>query len=228
MEFTEIDELNDMIIFSKSYRPSLVAKFTKNAFFDLDFKTAQDFNFVSFDELLDNSFDDLTSPEIGPKTSSKIVLALEKSNETIEDILADIGNSIANYEFNLASPLTSPKKKKTEEDFALNNSMKPIQEVEHKKEGSFEAQEAENKIPQIKEQVINEDEGKQDDDDDEDEKEKKINSADEKKNFLKLEKDNVSQTFTEKRKLTSCLTENIKMNKGPVMRQINFFYLRKF
>jgi hypothetical protein len=208
MEFTELEELNDMIIYSKSYRPSLIPKFTK--YFDFDFKAPQDLNFVSFDELLDNSFEDLPSPEIQHKTSQKINVP-EKSNETIDDIIEDISNSVANFVFNV-SPGPSPKKI---EDPVISQQMKPIEEEEeHKLEESPENNE--KNIQETKIEEANEENNKEMDPNENREEEKKTGSFDDKKNFLKIEKDNISQTYTEKRKLTSCLTENIKQNKGPV------------
>ena len=204
MEFTEIEELNDILIYSKSYRPSLITKFTK--YFESDFHTAQDFNFVSLDELMENSFENFSSPEIHQKPSIKISIATEKTNETIDEILADISNSLATND--LRSPSLSPKKKKNEEEFGIH--MGPIVEVQTRNEESLEIVGIEQKSPEIKEETMYEEEEEK-----EMRENKKPSSVDDKKNFLKLMKENVSQTFTEKRKLTSCLTENIK-NKGPV------------
>lgn len=207
MEFTEIDELNDMIVYSKSYRPSLIPKFTK--YFDFDFKAPQDLNFVSLDELMENSFEDLQSPEIRHKPSQKINVGVEKSNETIEDILEDISNSMANFDIGMVSPVLSPKKY---DDGGHNQQMKPIDEEAENKFEESPRQERKKKTEantEMENKDIDTIENKDDD--------KKVSSLDDKKNFLKLENENVSQTFTEKRKITSCLTENIKQNKGPVI-----------
>ena len=228
MEFTEIGELNDILIYSKSYRPSLIPKFTK--YFESDFQSAQDFNFVSMDELMENSFEDLSSPEIHHKPSIKISLGAENANETIDEILEDISNSLANNDFR--SPSSSPKKKRTEEEFVNGIPMGPIVEVHTRNEESLEIAGIEQKSPEIKEETMYEEEEEKEMMDD-----KKPSSLDDKKNFSKLEKENISQTFTEKRKLTSCLTENIK-NKGPVINKkifsnfildiIFFFFLKIF
>lgn len=218
MEFTEIDELNEMIIYSKSYKPSLIPKFNK--FFDFDFKSAQDFNYISMDEMMDHSFDDMNPSGFVQMPVSKLVFSTEKQNETIEDILQDISNSLANLEIN-TSPLTSPKKKIEDETF-----MKPIQEVDNKKEGSFEAVQLDfDKNP---EKIIEEEEMKDPYNEEKDDL-KKTSSMEEKKNFLKLEKENVSQTFTEKRKITSCLSETMK-NKSSVKPYFffHYYYLQYF
>lgn len=217
MEFTEIDELNEMISYSKTYKPSLIPKFNK--FFDFDFKSAQDLNYVSMDELLEHSFEDLNPSEFLQKPNSKSIFSTEKQNETIEDILQDISNSLLNIDIN-TFPMTSPQKKFIEDEF----SMKPIQEVENKKEGSFELNDfQQQKSPEKRKE---EEEIKEGENEDKDEL-KKMNSMEEKKFFLKLEKENVSQTFTEKRKLASCLTETIK-NKGSVSKYIFIFIFNNY
>lgn len=208
MEFTELDELNDMIVFSKSYRPSLIPKFNK--YFDFDLKAPQDLNFVSFDELLDNSFEDIPSPEVAKKSPQKLLsFQPERANETIEDILEDIGNTMANIDMNF-SPLTSPKKIERQDDPSL---LKPIEEeTEHKIE------ESPVQKPKREEEVIKYDiveNGPYENEAVDNKEDRKADSLDEKKKILK--QDNVSQSYMEKRKYTSSWwQENIKQNKGLV------------
>lgn len=210
MEFTEIDELNDMIVFSKSYRSSLIPKFSK--FFDLDFKTPSDLNYISLENLIENSYEDLPSPSQNPAHKAVPTIRVkpiesEKQNETIEEILNDISSSMVNFELNI-SAIASPLKKKSEESSLFS----PIKEAEHKKEES-EAELIEEKENSPEKKPTHEE------DKNEEENKGQNNSLDDKKNFAKREDGDVSQTFTEKRKLTSCLTENIRLSKGPV----NFF-----
>lgn len=205
MEFTEIDELNDMIVYSKSYRPSLIPKYSK--FFDLDFKSPSDLNYFSLDNLIENSFEDIPSPSPENKNrqvSKGITFESEKKNETIEEILNDISTSIANFELNIS--IVSPTKKRSEETPLLS----PIKEQIKKEESHREHIESNSATK--KEERSEENNGG-----DGEEKKQETSSMDERKSIIKRQDGDISQTFTEKRKITSCLTENIRMSKGPVI-----------
>lgn len=189
MEFSEIAEINDMINYSKSFRPILLQRYAKGFALDDDFQS-QDVNFFTYEDLLNNSFASMHEEVKGEQIQQIISLDF-KNNQSLEEILADITNSF----------LANGNK-----EFLCENEEKDIK-IEMKKIIKM-------MVPDEKlEKIVEEDQNEKEEDVRRENQNQTFseNINLDKKKIEKLEENHVSQTFTERKLSKSYLT---RLSKG--------------